>query len=95
MIKAKTPWYLRIVFFVKNLTSASMELLLNREASVVAALKGPVSVADVNLAIRQQLRKDFEDLGVDAVLLHPNNDPTNKLHDVIIAGDQTRKAHVG
>jgi hypothetical protein len=94
-IQAKTPLLLRFIFFVKDLTTASKELLLNKVASVIATLKGPVSVADVNLAVRQQLQADFHDLGVDAVLLLPHSDPIHKIHDVIIADDSARHAHVG
>lgn len=94
-IQAKTPWHLRIIFFVKNLTKVSQEILLNKLASVIAALKGPVSMADVNLAVQHQLRDDLQELGVDAVLLRLDSDPTRKMHDMIIAADPTGQAHVG
>lgn len=93
-IQAKTPLLLRFIFFVKNFTDASREFLLNKLTSVVATLKGPVSMADIHLAVRQQLQADFRDLGVDAVLLRHDSDPTGKMHDVIIAKDPSSQAHV-
>ena len=94
-IQAKTPLFLRFIFFVKNLTTTSRELLLNKLASVITTLKGPVSLVDINFAVRQQLQADFRDLGVEAVLLRHDSEPTGKMHDVIIAMDPERQVHVG
>ena len=93
-IQAKTPVLLRLIFFVKDLTAATKEALLNKVASVLASLKGPVSIADANLAIRKQLKSDLRELGVDSVLIRIDNDATRKVHDVIIAVAETERAGV-
>jgi hypothetical protein len=94
-IQAETPLLWRIVFFVKDLTNASRERLLNKIESVIATLKGPTSVADVNFAVRQQLQADLTELGVAAVLLRANSEPTGKVHNVIIGAHPVRRAYVG
>jgi hypothetical protein len=83
-VQANTPWYLRIVFLVKDLSAASIEALVNKVASVVLAIKGPVSPAELQAAIRQQLRADLRELNVDSVLLHVDSDATHQVHDVLI-----------
>lgn len=84
-VQAKTPWYLRIVFMVKDLSAAGVEAILNKVANVVLAMKRPVSPAELQAAIRRQVSADLRELNVDAVLLHIDSDPTHKVHDVLIA----------
>lgn len=96
-IQAKTPLLFRLIFYVKDLTNASMELLLNKVAKLTASFKEPMSMTDVNFIVRQQLHADFRELGVEAVLLRHENEVTGKVHDVVIAMNSTRQieAHVG
>jgi len=93
-IQAKTPLLWRFIFYVKDLTNVSIELLLNKVTTIMSALREPVSMVDVNLAVRRQLQTDFRELGVDAVLLRYDSDQTGKIHDVVIAMDPVRQAHV-
>ncbi len=96
-IQAKTPLLWRFIFYVKDFSHASMELLLNKVAQVMSTFKEPVSMADVNFAVQQQLQADFRELGVEAILLRRESEATGKIHDVVIAKDATRggRVHVG
>jgi hypothetical protein len=93
-IQAKTPLLWRFIFYVKDLSHASMELLLNKVAQLMTTFKEPVSMVDVNFAIRQQLQADFRELGVEAILLRRESETTGKIHDVVIAKDPDRRVHV-
>lgn len=91
-VQAKTPWYLRLVFFVKDMSGASVEAIANKISTVLAALKGPVSPIDVHVAIRRSLQNDLRDLNIDAVLMHIDSDPSQKTHRVTIAQNGERAA---
>lgn len=94
-VQSQTPWYLRLIFFVKDVSAATAEAIASKVSAVLATLKGPVSPADVHLAIRRSLQNDLRELNVDAVLLHVDSDPMQKTHRVIIAQDGKRSALVG
>lgn len=94
-VQAKTPWYLRLVFFVKDVSASTVETIATKASAVLAALKGPVSPIDVEVAIRRSLKNDLRELNVDAVLLHVDSDVSQKTHRVIIAQDGERTASFG
>lgn len=84
-VQAKTPWYLRLVFLVKDISAAQVEAIMNKASAVLEALRGPVSPVDIQAAIRRSLKNDLRDLNVDAVLMHVDSDATHKTHRVTIA----------
>ena len=90
-VQAKTPLLLRLVFFVRDMSVATRDAILNKVQTVLASLSGPVSPAQVSHAVRQQLRSDLRELGVDAVLMRIDKDASGKVHDVIIAGEEPRE----
>jgi hypothetical protein len=94
-IQAQTPLLLRFIFFVKDLSQASVELLVNKLNTVIAGLKGPVSMVEVEAAVRKQLLDDFKELNVDAVLMMPHSDPIRKLHDQYMAEWTQEATHGG
>ena len=94
-VQAKTSWYLRLVFFIKDVSATTAEAIATKVSAILASLKGPVSPSDVHLAIRRSLQTDLRDLNVDAVLLHVDSDVINKTHRVIIAQHDKRADPAG
>ncbi len=94
-VEAKQPFYIRLIFYVKNLARATQEKLLARVSTVLATMKGSASVADINMILKQQLKGDFEQLHVDSMIIRHDSDPTRKLHDVLIVVDEPRVLAAG
>lgn len=84
LIKAAQPWHVRLVIYCKSISNAALQAFLTRLSTVLAAIKGPLSIADANILIRQQLKQDLHDLNIDALMMEIDSDPTHKVHDVLI-----------
>lgn len=93
-VQAKTPWLLRIIFFAKDVSAAAVEAIATKASAVLAALKGPVSPAEVHAALRRSLQGDLRELNVDAVLMQVDGDISQKTHRAIIAQDGSHAATV-
>ncbi len=93
-VQAKTPWYLRLIFYVKDMSAATAEAITIKASAILSALKGPVSPVDVQVALRRGLQNDLRELNVDAVLLHVDSDANQKVHRVIIAQNDQHTAPI-
>ena len=76
---------LRLIFFVKDASAATAEVIATKVSAILAGLKELASPADIHVAIRRSLQTDLRDLNIDAVLLHVDSDASQKTHRVIIA----------
>ncbi len=85
-IQAKTPWRLRLIFFIKDLAAGTKERLVSKISTVLASMRGSTSVAELNATIRDQLGADFKELGVSALITRVDSAPVNELHDITVAG---------
>lgn len=84
-IQAKTPILLRLFFYIKDLTSEIKTALVNKLSLIFAKnIKGTESIAEINIAIRRQLKDDLERLNVDSLLMRIDRKETGEVHDVII-----------
>lgn len=81
---AKAPWYVRLVFIVKDISTAGIEKLTNKVNALLAALPLTTSPARVHAIVRSQILADMKELNIDSVLLTVDSNPTNKFHDVIV-----------
>ncbi|CAN7763302.1 hypothetical protein LJR029_006383 [Caballeronia sp. LjRoot29] len=80
----QTPWHIRLIFFFKSLTSKTLDTLQAKIEKVFLTFTGPVSLSDVDLAIRQQLASDMNELALHAFVVRAENKVTPKVHDIVI-----------
>ncbi|MEP6502915.1 MAG: hypothetical protein ABJD97_06280 [Betaproteobacteria bacterium] len=81
---AKTPWYFRLVFYVRDIGAAGIAKLTSKLDVLLAGLPLNTSPARVQALVRSQILADMKELNIDAVLLRMDSEATNKVHDVII-----------
>lgn len=84
-LQTATPWYVRIVLYVKDISQAHLDRLLSRIETLVNAVRAPVSPAEMHALVRKELDRDLRELQVEGLLLHVPSDASNKVHDVFIA----------
>lgn len=89
-LQATQPWYVRVILYIKDFSQASLDRLLNRIEGIMSAIREPLSPADLQAMIRRELDKDLRELQVDGLLLHVPSDASRKVHDIYIAGNETR-----
>lgn len=93
-VAAPQPLLLRIVFYIKNMGAAAKEVLVAKIGRILNTVGREVSPADVAVALREQLRGDFQELGIDAMIVGVGNKATERVHDVLIADvPKTGTAH--
>lgn len=83
-VLAKTPLRWKLIFILKDFTQAKLELLISKVEALLLTLKGPVSPAAVNAAVRLQLAADMKALNIDAILLSTKDDASNMVNGVLI-----------
>ena len=91
-LQTAEPWYVRLIFYVKDISQANLDRLLARIDALLLGLRDPVSPAEVQAMVRRELDKDLRELQVEALLLHMPSDPSHKVHDLWIARDDRRSA---
>jgi hypothetical protein len=64
-MQLKTPWYMKLIFYVKDMSVAQINAIVDKISTKLAELKNPASPVDVLLDIRNNLDKDFHELNVD------------------------------
>jgi hypothetical protein len=94
-IRARTPLLTKFVFFIKDLTQASLAKLTTHLEFLLAQIKDPVSMADLDTTIRTRLGNDLKELNIDTILMMPKSDQVGKVHDIYIAGRRTAPRHDG
>ncbi|WET39283.1 hypothetical protein [Citrobacter enshiensis] len=87
IVQSQAKWYLQLIFFVKDMSTASINAIVSKVSNVLATLNMPASPTDINSAIRHSLQKDFQELHIDALLKVKGNDASHKIHSVTIAQD--------
>jgi len=95
-IQAKTPILLRFYFYIKDLTAEIKAVLLNKISMALAQNKkgSQESIAEINNAVRRQLREDLERLGIDSLLMSIDGKVPGKVHDVIIGNVKNKHEQI-
>lgn len=80
-----TSFWMKIIFYIRDASAATLDLLASKLTALLSNVKGPISPRELRDQVAAQLREDLSKLRVDAVLMEvPGSEAANKIHTLVI-----------